>query len=460
MLVVLPFENLGAPEDAYFAAGMTEEITSRLGRVRSLGVISRTSAVQYDRAGKTTKQIGEDLGVAFVLEGTVRWDRRSEGAGRVRITPQLIRVADDTHMWADSYDRVLDDIFEAQSEIAQAVVEQLGVTLLPEEQKRVEARPTESREAYEAYLKGQYHLDRLTPEGRQMGLQYLEQAIEIDPEYASAYAGLADYYMQLAEFGGLAPKEVAPQAKAAALKALELDDSLASAHLTLASVSLSYEWDWAAAEEALQQALKLNPSGAGVHKSYAHYLSAMGRYEEAVAEMRKAQRLDPLNPTFNVHVGWHLYWAREYDEAMKQIVTAIELDPNWWDPHYHLGQVYEQMGTLEEAIAELEQAVSLSRSPVSLAGLGHAYGLAGRREEAQRIALELEDESKRRYVPPYQIAAVYAGLGDRDEAFACLERAYDERDVWLTSIVREPMFDPLRSDPRFRDLLRRMNLPE
>jgi len=463
MLVVLPFENLGAPEDAYFAAGMTEEITSRLARVSGLGVISRTSAVQYDRAGKTTKQIGEDLGVGFVLVGTVRWDRRSDDAGRVRITPQLIRVADDTHMWADSYDRVLDDIFEAQSEIAQTVVQQLGVTLAPDEKQRVGARPTRSLDAYDSYLKGRFLLNRRGEGVLTRAIEYFEQALEQQQDYAPAYSALADSLVLLAEFQTIPANEAIPRAKALAQNALRIDPALGEAHVSLAYARM-FSWDWAGGEESFKRGIELNPSYATGHHWYGFFLTLMGRAEESIASQRRALRLDPLSLIINRGLGHRYFYARRYDEAIEAERRTLELDPNFAAALLTLGNAYLQKGMLEDAISVLQRATSLAGGVGwgDAPAIGFAYAASGQKQMARQVLEEYGalESAKGRYVSPYKVATIHLGLGDEDQAFEWLERAYRESSLLLVYLNVEPLWDPIRPDSRFQDLLRRMNFPE
>ena len=456
MLVVLPFENLGAPEDAYFAAGMTEEINSRLARVSGLGVISRTSAEQYDRAGKSTKQIGEDFGVGFVLEGTVRWDRQAEGAGRVRITPQLIRVADDTQLWADSYQSVLHDIFEAQSKIAQAVVEQLGVTLLPEEQKSVEARPTENTEAYNLYLQGRYIRFQMpeTNERFQNAADHFLRATENDPNFALAYAALAECYNYLAAFRGIGTREKAEQAVEQALK---LDATLPGAYVTLGLIRELNDHDWAGAREAFKRAIELNPNHWDAHFEYGWLLKRMGRYAESLNKMKQAHHLDPVSLIGNFNLADSYLLVGDFDQAIKVGQKMVEFYPEQQLVHGWLAVAYAEKGLFDEALDELEHVKLPNRQRLGyLSRAGYIHALAGNTAEALKYVERLESSQESPvYVSKNLLTAqIYVGLGDYEEAF---------RRLGNSSFVHMHLnafhwTAPLRDDPRYHEQLRRVGL--
>ncbi len=461
MLAVLPLENLSAdPEQEYFSDGLTEEMITQLGRLhpQSLGVISRTSAMHYKGTDKRVDEIGQELGVSYILEGSVRRE-----ANRVRITAQLIQVSDQTHLWAESYERDVAAVFAVQSEVASCIARSLEVELLPAQETRQASASSIDPEAHETYLKGRYNMSKRTPEGLQKGLEYFQRAIEKDPGYALAYAGVADTYILLGstQYALLSPPESMPKAKAAAAKALEIDDSLAEAHASLANVKLIYEWDWVGTEREFQRALALHPGYAHAHHWYSLQLAAMGRTEEGFSEIKQAKRLDPLSPIINVTVGWHFYLARQYDRAIEELKNTLEMEPNFALGRFVLGMAYVQLGEQEEAIAQFHQAVALSGgSPPTIAALGHTYALVGRREKALKILNELGQLSKQRYVSPLHLAVVNAALGDRDQAFRFLEKAVEKRAQFLIYLKVEPAFDVLRSDPRFQSLLRRLNFPE
>lgn len=458
MLAVLPFENLsGDPEQEYFSDGLTEEMIAQLGRLQPqrLGVIARTSAMQYKKTDKRVDQIGRELGVDYILEGSVR-----RAGHRVRITAQLIQVSDQTHLWAENYERDVADVLALQSEVAGRIADSLAVELLPAQQARLASVRPINPEAHEAYLRGRYYWNKGTEEGLKKAIGYFNQAIEKDPAYAPAYAGLAESYALFGDFEILPPKEAYPRAEAAATKALELDDTLAEAHTALGLVRLEYDRDWAAAEREFKRAIELNPSYPTAHQFYSWYLGAVLRPDECIAEGRRALELDPLSVFRNADLGITLYLVGQYDRAIEQSQKALELDPNLDYAHWTLGLAYVQKAMYEEAIAHLEKAVTFSGdSPRYVASLGYAYAVAGRRREARKVLDKLKDLSKQRYVSPYFIATVYAGLGDTEKALEWLEKAYQDHSGWLAYVQWQPEFAPLRSDPRFRDLLRRMNFP-
>jgi TolB-like protein/Flp pilus assembly protein TadD/class 3 adenylate cyclase len=460
-IAVLPFENLsGDPENAYFADGIQEEILTRLSKIADLKVISRTSTQRYKSAPDNLTEIAKQLGVAHILEGTVQ-----KAADQVRVNVQLINAENDSHVWADKFDRKLTDIFAVESEIATKIAETLQAKLTGAEQRAISSRPTDNPEAHQFYLKGRYYWNKRYEEGLTKAIEYFKQAIGADPNYAPAYAGLADSYALLGfhGYGVLPPTEAMPKAKAAAEKALQIDEALGEAHASLAYVTDGYDWDLAGAEKEYKRAIELNPNYATAHQFYGVHLAVTGRHQEAMAEIKQAQQLDPLSLIINVNVAWIFYFARQYDQAVVQCEKTLELDPNFAGTHWMRGQAYRQKGIYEKAIAEFQKAASLSKSDaVLIAVLGHAYAVAGKRGEAQKVINELKELSKRRYFPAYFIALIYVGLDDKDQAFEWLEKAFAERSE-LTFLKAEPMFDPIRSDARFQDLVRRVeakgNLP-
>ena len=457
-IAVLPFENLSHdPDNAYFADGIQEEILTRLSRIADLKVISRTSTQRYKTAPNNLSEIAKQLGVANILEGTVQ-----RAADQVRVNVQLINAQNDSHLWADKYDRKLADIFAVESEIAAKIAETLQAKLTGAEQHAIATRPTENSEAYQLYLKGRYFWNKLTPEGFQKAIEYFQQALEKDPAYALAYVGLADSYEMLGFWGVLPPREMWPKGKAAALKALELDDNLAEAHVALGWVSFTYDWDWPAAEKHFEQALALNPtSPAAHHWWHSIYLGALGRSDEALAEAKRALDLDPVSPVINHNVAEQLYRARRFDQAIEQCRKTLEMDPSFPQTHSLLGRAYLAKGMYREALAEMEKYLALSpRNPAALASLAYAHARSGERNQALRVLDELGSLSNQRHVPSYWFAIVYAGLDEKDRAFAWLEKAYAERDGSLPMLKANPAWDPLRSDPRFADLVRRVGLPQ
>ena len=453
LLAVLPLNNLSAdPEQEYFSDGLTEEMIAHLGMLapRSLGVIARTSVMKYRNSGKSVAEIGDDLGVDYVLEGSVR-----RSGARLRISARLIQVSDQTNLWANTYDRALTDVFAVQTEVATSIAESLAVELLP-----AQARPPVSSgsAAYEHYLKGRYFWNKRTEEALNKGIDYFRQAIEEEPGYAQAYAGLADCYAMLAWNTMMPPGASLPQAQAAAAKALKLNDRLAEAQTSLAFCKLFHEWNWQEAERGFQRAIELNPSYGVARPWYAFELSALGRHEEAAAEVRRALRLDPFSLAISASAALVLSLAGHHDEAIQQSLKTLEMDPTgFYQTHFVLGASYEVKGMLEQAVQSLETAVALSnRNPHMLAALGHALATSGRTEEAVQLAEELKQRTRERYVPPYNIAMVYAGLNRKDDAFEWLESACQDRSIWLIFLNVHPMFNDLRSDPRFDSLVRRM----
>ncbi len=457
MLVVLPFNNLsGNPEQDYFSDGLTEEMITQLGRLRPerLGVIARTSAMTYRRTCKTALEIGEELGVDYLLEGSVR---RAED--RVRITAQLIHASDQTHLWAETYDRKLADILDIQRDVGERVAQSLEVELLPGQAAVSSRASTRNPAAYEAYLRGRYDWNKRSEKEFSRAIVYFQQALERDPRYALAHVGVADSYILFAAYHYLAPRDAFPKARAAALKALEIDDHLADAHSSLATVSLWYEWDWPAAARGLDRALELDPGYAPAHYFSAHYWAAMGKLDGAIREMERARELDPLSLSINATLGWMFYLARRYDEAIAHYQRTLEMDSAFLYARHWLGQAFEQKGMFKEAIAEFKKATSLTENPLPALGLAHAYTLAGKKSEALKASGELEKLSARRYISSYYLAAINVRLGEIDRAFEWLEKAFVERSLWLIYVRAEPMFDALGADPRFHDLIRRVGLP-
>ena len=455
MLAVLPFEDMSPEPQEWFTDGMTEEMIAQLGRMhpQRLGVIARTSAMRFKKTYKGIDQIGRELGVDYILEGSVR--RAGE---RVRITAQLVQVSDQTHLWAQSYNRHVADVFAIQIDVAEQIARALALELLPGEQAALaQALPT-SPAAHEAYLRGRYYWNKRTPEALKKAVEYFQRAVEQDPGYALAYAGVADSYAVMASWNLLPPDEGYPKAKAAARKALEIDDTLAEAHALLAIVAKEYDWNFSGAERGFKKALQLNPGYATAHQWYAEYLAAMGRHEEAIAEIERAEELDPLSLIINAIAGYVCYFASEYDQAIDHCQKALELDPNFATAHYFIGWVYERKGMYGEAIAELQKARTLSGNIDFLAVLGHAYAVSGRTKQARKILDEVKAFSERAYVSPYVLALIYMGLGEKDQAFAWLETAFTERAINLVVLKVDPRYDGLRDDPRFNDLLRRIGL--
>ncbi len=451
-LAVLPLKNLtGDPEQEYFVDGMTEALIANLGKIGALQVRSRTSIMQYKDVKKPLPEIARELNVDAVVEGSV-----VRVAEQVRISAQLIHAPTDTHLWVDSYERDLRDVLALQSEVARAIARQIEITVTPDQEARLAATRPVNPETYKAYLKGMFHLNKMTPEGTEKGLAYLHQAIEKDPADPLAYGGLALGYVASVHGPG-APPDALARAEAVALEALELDDTLAEAHAALAQIKLYRDWDWAGAKQAFQRALKLNPSLTLTRAHYSFYLQLFGRTYEASAEMRRVQEVDPLAAVWPAWQGWQYWWAGQYEEAIDEARKSLELDPDLAVGLYVLGSAYAEKGMYEEAIKAHQRAGVLSHEWKS--ALGRTYAMAGRLDEARLVLAELESDPTT--WDTWFIAQIYAVLGEKDEAFRWLEAAYGPpHHPYVPWIKHPPAFKPLHDDPRFQDLLRRMNLPE
>ncbi|HVT43490.1 MAG TPA: protein kinase [Thermoanaerobaculia bacterium] len=456
-LAVLPLEEIGRDEaDEYFADGLTELLVTELAKVPSLRVISRTSVLSYAPQNKRLPEIARDLGVEGIVQGTVQ-----RVGGRVRITARLMHGPTDSHLWAHSFESGLDDLFGLQTQIARAVVTHIEGNLSPRHAARLDARPAVNAEASQSYLRGRFEWNKRTPESMKNALELYREALQVDPSFALAHAGIANYYSVLPFYSSVAPRESFPQAKEAALKALQLDPSLAEAHASLGYIRLYYDWDWTGAEKEFRRARELQPSFADLHHWYSRFLTTMGRHEEALAELEKAHKLDPLSRVLPANKGMILYFARRYDEALGQLQTALELDPAFPVAHWGLGLCYVVQGKFDDSLASLEKAIEISpRSINTLASLGHVYALAGRKEKAQEILAQMDEQSKLRYVSAYHFALIHVGLGNHDDAIRWLEKAYDERSTLLTYVGMDPRFDPLRSDPRLGSILDRAGVPQ
>jgi TolB-like protein/DNA-binding winged helix-turn-helix (wHTH) protein/Tfp pilus assembly protein PilF len=455
-LAVLPLESLSndASQD-YFADGMTDELISDLGQISALRVISRTSVMGYKHARKPLPQIARELNVDAIVEGTVL--RSGE---QVRITAQLIDAAADKHLWSQSYEGELKDTLALQNQVARAIADQIRINLNPQEQAALKTAKVVNPEAYESYLKGRYFWNKRTPDSLKVALAYFNQAIDEDPTYAQAYSGLADTYALLGDwqYGVMTPKEALPKAKAAATKALELDGTLSEAHNSLAFCFDAFDWDLESAGKEFQRAIELNPGYATAHHWYAWHLSLLGRYDEAIAEMRKAKSLDPLSLIINADLAELLVIAHFYDESIIQSRKTIEMDPNFALAHNQLAQAYLQKHMNAEAIAELQKAVELSAScPTCIANLARAYAASGRTNEAAKRLSDLKNHSNGGYSDAAEVSMVYAALGDKDQAMHWLEIGYEQR--FNPGVLLRPGFDPLRPDPRFQDLIRRIGFP-
>jgi TolB-like protein/DNA-binding winged helix-turn-helix (wHTH) protein/Flp pilus assembly protein TadD len=454
-LAVLPLESLSNdPSQDYFADGMTDELIADLGQISALRVISRTSVMAYKHARKPLPQIARELSVDAVVEGTVL-----RSGDQVRITAQLIEASSDKHLWSQSYEGELRDTLALQNQVARAIADQIRISLNPQEQAELKTVKVVNPNAYESYLKGRYFWNKRTADGLKVALAYFNQAIEEDPKYAQAYSGLADTYALLGDwqYAVMTPKEALPKAKAAAIKALELDSALGEAHNSLAFCLDGFDWDFDAAGGEFRRAIELSPGYATAHHWYSWHLALVGNYDEAVVEMRKAESLDPLSLIINADLAELLVLAHSYDESIRQSRKTIEMDPNFALAHNQLGQAYLQKQMLDDAVAELEKAAQLSGgSPTIIANLARAYAQSGKRNGAVKLLGDLKKRSSPGYSRASEIAVIYVSLGDSGRAMSWLERSYEER--FNPGALLRPGFDPLRSDPRFQDLERRIGL--
>ena len=457
-LVVLPLENLsGDKEQDYFADGMTDDLIASLAKIRSLRVISRSTAMAYKGTHKPLNQIANELNVDAVVEGTVM-----RVGNRVRITAELVQVSTDRHLWADTYESQIGDVLTLQNRVSSAIVDEIRINLTPEDKERLAKNPSVSPEAYEEYLKGRYYWNKRSGDGFAKAIRYFENATRRDPQYALAYAGLADCYGIIGAtiYGSIPAAEAAPKAKAAATRALEIDPSLAEAQTSLATAKFNYDWDWAGAAEGFRRAIQLDPGYATAYQRYSLYSIAIGRFGDSLQQIQKARDLEPLSISINASFGWRLYLAREYDRSIAQLRDTLEMDPSYEWAHLTLGQAYEQKGQYDLALEELHRAVEISHSsPLMVSALAHAYALSGNHSEARKLLAQLDSLSKKQYVSPFYIAIVYLGLGKNELAMNWLQKAYADRSNGLVFLKVEPELDPLRSDPRFISLLRKLNFP-
>jgi TolB-like protein/Flp pilus assembly protein TadD len=455
-LAVLPLENLsGDVSQNYFADGMTDELITGLAQISALRVISRTSVMIYKGARKPLPQIARELNVDAVVEGTVL-----RSGDQVRITAQLIEASTDKHLWSQSYEGELRDTLALQSRVASAIADQIRINLTPREQAALRNVKVVNPEAYESYLKGRYFWNKRTADGLKAALAYFKQATEEDPKYAKAYSGLADAYALLGDwqYAVMTPKEAFPKAKAAAIKALELDNTLGEAHNSLAFVLDGFDWDLDAGGKEFQRAIELNPGYATAHHWYAWHLTLLGRFDEAITEMRKAESLDPLSLIINADLAELLGLAHSYDNSIRQSLKTIEMDPNFALAHNQLAQAYLQKHMYAEAVAELQKAVQLSGdSPTCIANLARAYVASGKRSEAVKLLDVLKKRSSTGFSNASEIAMIYASLGDTDQAMNWLDKGFEAR--FNPGVLLRPGFDPLRSDPRFQQLVHRIGLP-
>jgi TolB-like protein/Flp pilus assembly protein TadD len=450
-IAVLPFENLSRdPDNAFFAEGVQDEILTRLAKVADLKVIARTSTQRFKSAPDDLQQIAKQLGVINILEGSVQ-----KANDQVRVNVHLINARTEVHLWADTYDRKLTDIFAVESEIAKTIVETLQARLTGSEKSEIVKTPTVNPEAYELYLKGRFFAEKRTGADLHKSIEYYDQAIAKDPNYPLAYVGLADSHLLLSAYGATSPREAASPARAALKKALDLDDSLAQAHAS-SGLLATLELDLNRAITELERAIQLNPNYATAHHWLALPLMAMGEFDRAIVEGKRAIELDPLSLICNSDLGWVYFNARRYDEAEAQARKTLEMDSRFGVTHYYLGEVFQFKGKLNDAIAEYQKAFELNNDPFSLAMLGQAYARQRKTNEARNVLARLREEAKSRYVSPYALAVVLTALGDKTHAIDELERGYDEGGFYISLIKVNPLFDDLRGDPRFEALVHKI----
>lgn len=456
-LAVMPLANAGADANMeYLSDGMTESLINSLSQLPNVKVISFSSVTRYKGQQIDPQVVGRELGVRALLVGRI-----VQRGKTLTISTELVDTEDKSHIWGEEYDRSLSDLQSVREEIAREVSGRLRIRLSGAEQKRVTRRDTESNEAYELYLKGLYFQGKRTEADLRRSLEYFQQAIARDPNYAKAYAGMGRSYLSLGGVLGFSsPRDAAPLARAAGMKALEIDEALDDAHFVVASLKLSYDWDWSGAEREFKKTIELNANNAEAHAEYGTYLEALGRFDEAVAERERTRQLNPVLPIAIADVGYPLYYANRYNEALGHYRKSLELDPNFSWGHLWIGQVYVQQRQFEKAFEEIKKAIVLSGGNArDLATLGHAYAVAGQKDQARKILEQLQQSVGQKYVSPFFVALIYSGLGEKDQAFVWLEKAYEERHPYLILIKVEPVFENLHSDPRFADLTRRIGLP-
>ena len=455
-IAVLPFRPVAsAARDEYLEYGMAETLITKLSQINRLVVRPMGSVRKYAGPEQDPVRAGRELKVETVLEGSLQ-----QADGRIRVTARLVRLKDGHALWADEFDERFTDIFQMQDTISRKIAEALRLKLTGEEQRLLARRATENTEAYQLYSRGRYFWNQRTEEGYYRAIDHFKQAIDLDRNYALAYAGLADTYHLLGDYSYLSAREAFPKAKEAATNALKINPALAEAQTSLAYASFLYDWDWSRAEREFEKALELSPSYPTAHQWYGEYKVAMGRFEEAKAGIKRAQELDPTSLILSSVEGWIYYIARDYDRAITLCRSAVETEASFYPAHFWLGQAYEKKGLYREAIASYEKAVSLSASsPETLASLGHAYAARGETAKAQKVLDQLKALSKRRYISPYFTALIYEGLGDKDRAIEYLEKGLDERSRSMPFLKVDPMLDSLRRDLRFTELIKQVGLP-
>jgi TolB-like protein/Tfp pilus assembly protein PilF len=455
-IAVLPFENASnEPNTEYLSEGISEALINSLSELPQLRVIARPMAFRYKQKDVDPRWVGRELGVAAVLTGKVRQMRDA-----LNVQVDLVDAVTGAEIWGTGYDRKITDLLAIKQAIAQQVTAKLKLKLSSEEQRRLVKRDSTNPEAYQFYLRGRYFWDKRTSDGIKQAIEHFQQSIQRDPNFALGYVGLADSYTGLTFYNFAAPHEAMPKAKESAMKALTLDDTLAEAHASLAHILINYDWNWSEAEKEFKRSIELKPDYATAHQWYAiHFLTATGRLEEAVQEMKKALELEPASLVMNTFMGATLYYAGRYDEAIDQCRRTIQMDPNFAVAHWHLGLVYEQKQLLDAAIEEFRKAISLSGgSPLMKAALGRAYAESQKAQEANEMLNELIELSKQQYVSAYELATIYVALGNNEEAFRLLAKAYAEHSFHLVNLNVSPQFKLVRSDPRFQDLVQRIGL--
>jgi TolB-like protein/Tfp pilus assembly protein PilF len=451
-IAVLPFKPLGRDEsDEYLGLGMADALITRLSNIRQINVRPTSAVFKYAAERNDPIDIGRDLKVESVVDGSIQ-----RSADQIRVTVQLVSVRDGSALWAAKFDEKFTDIFTIEDSISEQIVSALMLKLSGDERKMLARRYTENPRAYQEYLKGRYYLNKRTTPWLKKSVDHFQNALDLDPDYATAYAGLADSYTLLVTWEAMAPAEGFQNARAAASRALQIDPSLVEAHASLGH-ALLHSWEWEESERAFKNGIEINAGYAAVHQWYAEYLAAMGRFDEAIEQALRALELDPLSLVYSADVGFMLYYARRYDEAIDRLQHTIDMDPDFWIPHHLLGQALTQKGMHEEAITELEKAVVLSgKGALSILLTGSGYAAAGRNGEALAILEQLNELSRRRYFSHYRVASICAALGRADQAFEWLEQAYDKRDARLIWLEVDPVLDGLRSDDRYQDLVRRV----
>jgi TolB-like protein/DNA-binding winged helix-turn-helix (wHTH) protein/tetratricopeptide (TPR) repeat protein len=455
-LAVLPFEDLSdGTNQECLADGMTDELITSLASISSIRVIARASVMRFKGVRRPISEVGRELNVDGIVEGTV-----TRSGSHIRITANLLHAPSDRHLWANTYEIEMEDVLVTQNKVAHSIADALRIEFAPQSSIALGHPRRVNPEAYDAYLQGRYYVSKWNEAGFEKAAASFRRSIDIDPTYAPAYVGLADLYSWQTFSGLRRATDGFPLAKAAALKALELDNGLGDAHATLGMIRLAFDWDWSGAEKECERAVQLTPNSSAVHFSCSLFLTAVGRMDEAVSEARKAVELDPLNPAENVQLGWVLSYARRHDEAIAQLKRALDLDPNFAYAYMEISWNYAEKRMFPEAVGACQKAVNLEPDDqITLGSCGMVYGLAGKRQDALRLLARLKKVPERSYLDPYNVMALYVGLGDRDLAIHWFEQAYREHSASLYCVKTDPFVNPMRSDPRFQDLFRRMNFP-